>query len=997
MASGLDPYIRAKLLAFRARFRGLVFLRGFCCGVLALLGGLLILSLADYLIVMEDRARYVLSTGMYLTAMLITWIACIRPLLRVLDNRELAAMMEREEPVLKSKLLSAVELAEESSDHESELFRKQAQRMVIEDLHGLEMGRLLPAKLVRVWLIAAVVVVLVTGAMTAFSSGRTLLVRALVPMANIDRVSRNKILVLTPEGGDVIWAENSDEEIIIQVRGPKLKEMPFLFVEWGEGQKQKAAFKPATGQDVEDKYITSVAVKSQDMVYRIHAGDAVSRRYTVRSKQRPQIISYEKLYDYPNYTRRNTVTKKEDNGNLDALVGTKVKLVLHLNQPVKTATMRLIAGSVTNNRVFIPINAKKWELNLENEFAKEGNDSYKVDLNSTEGLENNAPVEYFIRAKSDEKPKVKIIQPDSGVTKRPEFIIQITGEVADDIGLEKLEQQYRVNQAEWKTVPTNYLSGSFPTNKVVKFGWDLLDLDELKTNDEVETRLVVTDRGGSRLTKSLPVWIKVDSEVLTDNRTRNKKIGQIRNLVGSIEQAVKATEKFLNALPEDLKDLKEPKNISMATDAIDNIRVAQGAWNQAVDEIVSSATNAQPGREAETYRSVGRLSLRLEKDWLYRAVRQLRVLNSEPVDTTVRYKESSVLLDKLRKQIDLINRMVSTVMRMYLAADEAALIMDYLDYIERDALTMHRVARAEKKTKPDVVWKRLVRSQKGVGKALAAAIKILEDLGKRSSEQPDLKKKFQKVHDDLKEAHQKLVDKHASATEPDETFLQMGVEWAQAISRSRASLRELAKDASKGALDEQGKLTKEDKDSSKVIGVLIEHYERKKDEGDELLFGVNITQDILRGYARLESTSGDPLYPSNLIRAAESLGVVSEWVQVGEDPGKVKGRLKLIADAMLICEAAHELSLLTGAVKGLAERERWKDKATDANSLRPQDWRWVQQRLLFSKKKLKGTGLAVEGKLDDLIKEGAAARTVDQEMTERLKKSGFFRKPNQQN
>ena len=995
MTSGLDPYIRAKLLAFRARFRGLVFLRGLCCGVLALLGGLLTLSLADYLIVMEDRARYVLSSGMYLTAMVITWLACIRPLLRVLDDRELAAMMEREEPILKSKLLSAVELAEESNGYDSELFREQAQSRVIEDLHGLEMGRLLPAKLVQVWLIAAAAVVLITGIMTAFSSGRTLLVRALVPMANIDRVSRNKILVLTPEGGNVIWAENSDEEIMIQVRGPKLKEMPFLVVEWGEDQKQKAAFKPAPNQKSVDRYITSVAVKSQDMAYRIHAGDAVSRRYTVRSKQRPQVVQYVKIYDYPSYTRRESVVKNENNGNLDALVGSKVRLVLHLNQPINTARMRLNVGSVTSIRDFIPITAKKWELSLENEFTKEGNDSYKVDLNSTEGLENNAPVEYFIRAQPDAKPKVKIIRPDSEVTARPEVIIQIAGEVADDIGLEKLQQQYRINQAEWKTVPTNYLSGSFLTNKVVKFGWDLLGLDELKTNDEVDTRLVVTDRGGSRRTLSLPVRIKVDSKLLRDNR--NEKIGQMRNLIDSIEQAVKTTEKFLNALPEDLKELKEPKNISMAADAIDNIRVAQGAWNQAVDGIVSAAANVYSGREAETYRSVGRLSLRLEKDWMHRSIRKLQVLNSEPVDTTVRYKESSVSLDKLRKQIGLINRLVGSVMRTYLAADEAALVMDYLDHIERAASRMHRVAGEEKNTKGDVVWNRLMRSQKGVGKELVAAIKILEDLAGGFSGQPGLKDKFKEEHDSLKKAHKKLADMHALANQPDETFLQKGREWTEAISRSRSSLRELAKDVTKGALDEQGKLLKEDKGSSKMIGVLMEPFEREKEEGSELLFGLNVTQDILRGYARLENASGDPLYPSNLIRAAESLGIVSEWVQVEEDSEKVKGRLKLIANAMLTYEAAHELSLLTEAVKGLAERERWKDKATDANSLRPQDWRWIQLRRSFSKKKLKRIGLAGEGKLDDLIKEGAAARTVDQEMTERLKRSGVFRKPNQKN
>ena len=113
MSSQLDPYIRTKLLAFRGRFRWLVFLRGVSCGLLALLGGVLILSLADWLIVMDDRTRFVLSGGMYFSALLITWLACVRPLLRVLDERELAAMMEREEPALKSRLLSAVELAQE--------------------------------------------------------------------------------------------------------------------------------------------------------------------------------------------------------------------------------------------------------------------------------------------------------------------------------------------------------------------------------------------------------------------------------------------------------------------------------------------------------------------------------------------------------------------------------------------------------------------------------------------------------------------------------------------------------------------------------------------------------------------------------------------------------------------------------------------------------------------------------------------------------------------
>ena len=119
-------------------------------------------------------------------------------------------MMEREEPALKSRLLSAVELAEEEREHESAHFRRQAQAEVVESLRAVELERLLPTRLVQTWLIAAGVVILATGLMAAFDSGRTLMVRALMPMMNIDRVSRNSIIILTPEGGNTAVPENDE-------------------------------------------------------------------------------------------------------------------------------------------------------------------------------------------------------------------------------------------------------------------------------------------------------------------------------------------------------------------------------------------------------------------------------------------------------------------------------------------------------------------------------------------------------------------------------------------------------------------------------------------------------------------------------------------------------------------------------------------------------------------------------------------------------------------
>jgi len=157
MAGEIDPFIRGKLLAFRGRFRLLVFFRGACCGVLFFLAALLILALADWLIVMDDRTRYGLSGAVYLIGLLTTWFICVRPLLKLIEEREVAAMIEEEEPNLRAELLSAVELSGDGEGLDSKALRRQARERVIEKLHGLDTTTLMPKRLVKTCTIAVAV------------------------------------------------------------------------------------------------------------------------------------------------------------------------------------------------------------------------------------------------------------------------------------------------------------------------------------------------------------------------------------------------------------------------------------------------------------------------------------------------------------------------------------------------------------------------------------------------------------------------------------------------------------------------------------------------------------------------------------------------------------------------------------------------------------------------------------------------------------------------
>ena len=1009
MSSQLDPYIRTKLVAFRGRFRWLVFLRGVSCGLLALLGGVLILSLADWLIVMDDRTRYVLSGGMYFSALVITWLTCVRPLLRVLDERELAAMMEREEPALKSRLLSAVELAEEEREHESAQFRRQAQAEVVESLRAVVLERLLPTRLVQTWLIAVAVVILITGLMVAFDSGRTLMVRALMPMMNIDRVSRNSIVILTPEGGNTAVPENDEIEIRIQVRGPKLEEAPLLIAERADQPSQKAVFVPVNDLDAVGEYATTIAVESQDVDYRVHAGDAVSRRYTLVSRQRPQVLRYVKTYTLPDYAARPPETRSGDDGNLVGLIGTKVNLELELNQPVESVIMAQVTQSATNRIQFAPGNEPtRWSLNLE----LTENGAYKIHLATAEGLGNKSPVEYSIQAEPDLVPTIELTQPGPELTEAPEVILKLEGEAEDDIGLAKIEQMIKINDQDWE--PTELQFGKpLSTNAVIAVEWDLLKI-KVKPGDIVLTKLAAEDLKGSR-TESRPVRLKLDSTLFEAHRIAA--LQEQRQWTTNLLTAAQKTLDFHQILPEELDDLVQPGNDAerraKATEGLKALGMAQTTWQQAAGNLPALIRKARPGREATGYSLVGRLGVQMESDWLERAQLHLRPMEGIVVDPRV--VAHAKQLPDVMKSIESAATGMNTTVGAWLAADEAAVALDLLDYIQRAAESMHRVAKADRNTDPQV-WTRLLRRQKSAGRELDVALDVLNKLGGRL---PEAQAKIvQALHSDLTKIHSTLSEAQSVEAEPKAALLTEGERWTEAITGARDIFRPVVGELNKAALQARAKLEQSMSTTTatvdRVRGELQavkqaeDNLTKAKDNGENVLpaqAALKVTEEqlalewriapkLLRGRARMEESgkASNALFVSDTAQAAAALGAVKDGLEAGRDLREVEAQLKGIADALKTLEAAHELALLENALKNLANRERWEHLATDANSLRPRDWQWLARRLALSPEKLRAVGLAGDAKLNDLIA-GPAAQAVAREMKSRTQKAGFFVEP----
>ncbi len=1006
MSGQIDPFIHGKLLAFRGRFRWLVLLRGLCCGLLVFLGGLLVLALADWLIVMDDHTRYALSGAVYLAGLLVTWFMCVRLLLRVVDEHELAVMIEQEEPVLRTKLLSAVELSGDSEGMDSNVFRRKAQQHVIEDLRGMDMGRLLPGKLVQAWVIAATVVVLTTGVMVVFDSGRTLLIRALVPMANIDRVSRNKIAILVPESGDASVPENDTLALQIKVTGPALEELPLLetkVVGDEESDERRVFMDPTDGKGGQE-FTSSIAMARDEIQYRIHAGDAVSRWFTLRSVPRPLVISFEKKFTFPKYTGRTAVKLREETGDLITLSGTEVELTVHLDQPAATAALHLVTETQTNKLDFAQAaKPTQWALTLP--ITESG--AFTIHVATAAGLDNKFRPEYSVTAQPDLTPTIKLTEPKDEVTARPEDILPVAGEASDDVGLGKVMQLIKVNDKVW-TTNTIQLSKPFGTNATFKLDWDLLKLDA-KPGDLVMTKFAAVDLKGSRA-ESNPLRLKVNSAIFEAKRIAA--IEQQRSWTTNLIAAAEKTIEFLDVLPGDIEGFifpgKDAERRKKTTEALKALGAAQTEWNKVLQQLPSTLRKAHAGRETAGLGLIGRVALRMNADWLSRARLHLRPMEGIVVDARVQVHAGHlpVVLKEVKSAADLFQATANG----WLVADEAALSLDLLDYISRAATNMHRLADADRNTDPKV-WERLGRRQGSVAKDLEVVLATLKLLGGRlQGEEGDI---ILEIDTQLDGAHKVFVENLKGAA--DKQLLSSGRELEITMNGALTKLRSLVLDLAEAAAEVRIDLETSVGDTADTVERLqaameareqaAKDYEKAKKSGAEILKADarrkvadevlnqhwSIAKAMLRGRARLEETgkAANAMFVSDAAQAALAIENLRAGVETGRDIREVIIKLGDISKAITKLEAAHELTVMETAIKSLAVRERWEKKSTDANTLRPRDWQWLRQRLSVTPVQLRAIGLKGANDLEEATR-SRAAKEVGAEMSERKRNPGVF-------
>lgn len=505
----LDPIVVGRLQQFGRRRTSLLLVRGISAAAVAFLCGLVTASLIDWYWLLTDSQRLAVSSLVYVPSVLVFWWTSLRQMWQPADRSDLARWMEGVEPELREKLLAAVELA--ASDptvvQDSPAFRSLLQGEVAEQMGRMHVQTLLPWRLVGRWAVAATVFVLMAGAVLTTTDHRVrqLAMRAILPMANIARVSRIQVEILQPTPQSLLLPEDETVAVVVGISGGSVDTVILETQTASQGTVRQMMRVKSDGE-----FAANIHVQDREVEYRILAGDAITARHLIESRPRPRVVVFTKTFDYPEYSLLPAETRTEADGSLVALEGTTVDLKLETDQPVKEAELRLDPSGPGEARV-IPLTSAGGENagTLHASIPLSEAAVYRVHLVAEEtGFENVFSPRYEIRPQPDLIPRAGFVnQPETTLLLPPNDLLQLRGMAEDDLPLDRLDQEISINGDDWLVVPLQpeVVDGSSGRQLNATWEWDLIPL-RLKQGDQVLTRVVATDRRGSR-GESVPIRI----------------------------------------------------------------------------------------------------------------------------------------------------------------------------------------------------------------------------------------------------------------------------------------------------------------------------------------------------------------------------------------------------------------------------------------------------------------------------------------------------------
>ncbi len=277
----------------------------------------------------------------------------------------------------------------------------------------------------------------------------------------------------------------------------------------------------------------------RDIRYFVSAGNARSAEYLARIMRPPAVAEYRIQYRYPLYTGRGSITVRNTDGIIEALVGTTVSLALVATEPLEGAELRIDGRQIPLRR---GSQANVMEAELRIEASARGD----LSLLSSDGLRGELPGALTIRAQEDRQPLVRLLRPPADLRLHPSQPLPLAYQAIDDFGITALEVVVRVNSGPTLSLPIQRRG-----DVRLQEGQVLLDLATLglKMGDVLSIALAAED-GTSRRVISEPRQIVLTPASIDANS--HLRIGELRKalaLIGELTRELSTTAELLERAP----------------------------------------------------------------------------------------------------------------------------------------------------------------------------------------------------------------------------------------------------------------------------------------------------------------------------------------------------------------------------------------------------------------------------------------------------------------
>lgn len=420
-----DEFIDFQLRKTRAGIRAADLLSAAVGLSLAFLAYLLAFVILDQWVI-EGGFAYGTRVGMLGLFLLsaIAWVVwkIVLPAQRRVSTLYAARELELSQPELRSNLLNLVDLQQAGRPVSPQILEVMG-RHAARTLSRTNVEEAIDRRpLMRMsWALLGVLVLMALYVMFSPKKMSSSVWRALLPMRDMAVATRTHIDRVDP--GDTAVLARSQLPVSVDLSGELPAEVQLLFTTADRRFVDEPLQMRAVDNAVNRFRGTLVGDRGQgllqNLTYRIKAGDAISRSYSVQISQPPSATVQEVRYRYPDYM--NLPSRTDAEGTIDAWEGTRVTVNATANMPVVSAKI------LYSDSEDLSLKAEEFLMTVRDgtqlsgelplQFRNDGSapQFYRIQVKTQSGDVDPQPVLYSLRIRPDLPPKIALHHPEGNV------------------------------------------------------------------------------------------------------------------------------------------------------------------------------------------------------------------------------------------------------------------------------------------------------------------------------------------------------------------------------------------------------------------------------------------------------------------------------------------------------------------------------------------------------------------------------------------------------